>query len=140
MQQKEAEPQDIAKLCDTFSANETSCTTASSDGEMNAKVVINENLQQLRERRGTFEVENEEDEQSELTLETYNPLIHKTTHVVNNMNEMQLFELLECMFGVDEDLSASIGSVNKEKAALNINVEETKETSAMEIEVKLLQV
>ena len=54
---------------------------------MNAKVVINENLQQLRERRGTFEVENEEDEQSELTLETYNPLIHKTTHVVNNMNE-----------------------------------------------------
>ena len=42
------------------------------------------------------------------------------------------------MFGVDEDLSASIGSVNKEKAALNINVVETKETSAMEIEVNRL--
>ena len=120
MQKKNVEPEDIAKLSDLFT-NESSCTTASSEGESNARVIINENY----ERRGVFEVDTEEDGQIiDLTLESYNPLIHKTTHVVNNMNEIMLFELLESILGGDEDLCSSIVSSDKKKGAINISVEE----------------
>ena len=137
MQQKDLDPADVAKFCDTFASNETSCTTASSAGESNARIVINENQQRVR---GTFEVDQEEDEQPVgLTMDVYNPLIHKTTHVVNNMNEVMLLELLECMFGCDEDLASTIKSISREKGVINISVDETKEKPPMSLEVKLIQ-
>ena len=134
MQQKGTDQEDVVKLCETFASNEASCTTASSDGESNARVMISNNP----DRRGAFEADQEEEEEIRLSMDKYNPLIHKTTHIVNNMSEKMLFELLEAMFDTDEDLATKIAAICIEKGTINVNVEDSKENPPMEIEVKLV--
>ena len=64
--------------CEELMSNETSCTTASSEGEEVARNIINvERANRLRNVPGEEEVK--EDEFITMQLERYNPLIHKTS-------------------------------------------------------------
>ena len=63
--------------CEELMSNETSCTTASSEGEEVARNIINvERANRLRNVPGEEEVK--EDDFITMQLERYNPLIHKT--------------------------------------------------------------
>ena len=64
--------------CEELMSNETSCTTASSEGEEVARNIINvERANRLRNVPGEEELK--EDEFITMQLERYNPLIHKTS-------------------------------------------------------------
>ena len=62
--------------CEELMSNETSCTTASSEGEEVARNIIALDRQNRRQIQGEEEVK--EDEFLTMQLERYNPLIHKT--------------------------------------------------------------
>ena len=63
--------------CEELMSNETSCTTASSEGEEVARQIVDDGNVNRRKVNGEEEVK--EDEFSVMQLERYNPLIHKTS-------------------------------------------------------------
>ena len=63
--------------CEELMSNETSCTTASSEGEEVARNLIDG--ERVRRRQVEGEEEVKEDEFITMQLERYNPLIHKTS-------------------------------------------------------------
>ena len=63
--------------CEELMSNETSCTTASSEGEDVARQIVAEERARRRQVEGEEEVK--EDEILVMQLERYNPLIHKTS-------------------------------------------------------------
>ena len=63
--------------CEELMSNETSCTTASSEGEEVARNTIESARENRRKVEGEEEVK--EDEFIVMQLERYNPLIHKTS-------------------------------------------------------------
>ena len=63
--------------CEELMSNETSCTTASSEGEDVARQIVAEERARRRQVEGEEEIK--EDEILVMQLERYNQLIHKTS-------------------------------------------------------------
>ena len=105
-----------------MSAN-TSCTTASSYGESQARERINE----YERVRGSPQEKNDSDEDSQTNLKKanlvlFNPLLHKTVHPVKNMGDKMLFALLEALMSTNETLSAKVKEVNDDTCTLTVDV------------------
>ena len=82
--------EELRDYCENIMSNETSVTTASSEGESNVREYINASQDR---RRGANQEEQEQEDYVEMQLETYNPLVHKTSFQVQ-MNEQNLFDFL----------------------------------------------
>ena len=82
--------EELRDYCENIMSNETSVTTASSEGESNVREYINASQDR---RRGANQEEQEQEDYVEMKLETYNPLVHKTSFQVQ-MNEQNLFDFL----------------------------------------------
>ena len=68
--------EELRDYCENIMSNETSVTTASSEGESNVREYINASQDR---RRGANQEEQEQEDYVEMKLETYNPLVHKTS-------------------------------------------------------------
>ena len=82
--------EELRDYCENIMSNETSVTTASSEGESNVREYINASQDR---RRGANQEEQEQEDYVEMELEAYNPLVHKTSFQVQ-MNEQNLFDFL----------------------------------------------
>ena len=100
---------EVKEFCEN---NENSLSTTGSEGESNARVVINA----YQERRGNATQLDDEEETKEAIIsqemDPYNPLVHKTIVPIKKMNEYMLFELLEAMLSKDSEIPDLYSSIH----------------------------